>query len=450
VPAPELRPERVEDHDAIGSLLRWCFPDERVDALVAALRAGSTYRPGLALVAPDEAIPGGLAGFVMLTTAPLEPSPWRPGPEGRGQVLLLSPLAVHPAATGRGIARALVERALALAAERSREPFVVLEGDPALYRRWGFREAREVGLLAPDERVASRAFQAHPLPWNGSRPAGQVLYPEPFGEFAPPVPVHQGVGWLDELQRQCRTVEQVLGEAIDAATGAQTVGGIPIAACPGWTVTDVLTHLAKIQLLVRAWLVAGRRPRKVPPPPAAGAVADPLTRFGRGWRALHVQLAAAPPQSPAATWSPWDATNGFWRRRMAHEHAMHALDLLDALGRADRWTVAPEVGADGVDEALRLWLGTRLGDEVGGRGDAVRLVVLGDDGEPSRTWVVVLHAAVLEVLEGQLGDGPVEAEVRGSASELYRWVWGRGGQVRSSGEAAAVDGLQRALARGTR
>jgi uncharacterized protein (TIGR03083 family) len=448
----QIRVARPEDDAAIVALLRTCFPGEPVDALVAALRAGPTWLPELALVAEDRQIAGGAMGFVMLTTVELEGTPWRPGVEQFQHVdlLCLSPLAVHPAAQGRGLARALVERAVALAGQRGREPFLVLEGDPALYRRFGFVDAREVRLWAPSERIPPGAFQAITLPWNGSRPEGRVRYSPPFWEVVTPGLPVEGITWLDELERQCRAVELALGEAIDAATGEQTVSGLPVAACPGWTVTDVLTHLAKIQRLVGAWLATGRRPRKVPALTDTEASLDPFTRFGRGWRALQDELAATPPDAPAATWCAWDATNRFWRRRMTHEHAVHALDLLDTLGRGDRWQVAPDVAADGVDEALRLWLGTQLGNDVGGSGDAVRLVALGANGEPVRGWVVVLHATVLEIVDDAVWRaGDVEAEVRGPASDLYRWVWGRGAAVRRSGSTGAVELLQAAFARAT-
>lgn len=45
----------------------------------------------------------------------------------------------------------------------------------------------------------------------------------------------------------------------------------------------------------------------------------------------------------------------FWIRRMAHETAVHRVDAAQAVG--ERWRVDPELAADGVAEALELWLG---------------------------------------------------------------------------------------------
>ena len=437
---PVIRPERVDDAAAVGALLQRCFPGEPVDRLVEALRAGSGYLPELALVAQDDALPGGVAGFVMATTtAFLEPDLDETNPLSENgltpqiPLLCLSPLAVHPDAQGRGVARALVEAVLAVARAGRPEPLLVLEGEPALYARFGFVAASSRGLRAPSERIPAAAFQAVPL--AGASPSGRVRYDEVFWTVVTPGLPFEGITWLDELERQCRAIDTALTAA--GGFGPAT----PVPACPGWTVADVLDHLAAIHRLVLGWLDAGRRPRVLPPVPGA----TPAARFALGWRALHAGLSAVPADAPTATWSPWDDTARFWRRRMVHEHAIHAADLAEALGTP--WSVPDDVALDGIDEALRLWLGTRLGSDVRGGGDAVRLVA-GDVAAPraSRTWSVVLHQRFAEV-----HDLPVaaEAELSAAPSELYRWVWGRSAEVRATGSTVAVQTLQSALRRAT-
>ncbi len=308
----------------------------------------------------------------------------------------------------------------------------MLEGDPALYSRFGFVPADAVGLLAPSERIPTTAFQVHSLPGAGSARTGRVLYSPPFWEVVTPGLPVDGVTHLDELERQCRVLESAV--VADPATLT-----VPVTACPGWTVGDVLEHLADIHRLVPAWLAAGRRPRRVPPPLDD---AEPVLQFARGWRALHVRLGAEPKDAPAPTWCAFDATLAFWRRRMAHEHAVHAGDVLEALNRPR--PVPDDVALDGVDEALRLWLGTRSGVDVGGTGDAVRLRAATTDDGPLRHWTVVRHAGVVEVLDGEV---PAEATVTGAPSELYRWVWGRPGVVHVDGQLEVVADLRAALRR---
>lgn len=445
-----IRGERPDDAAAVGELLRRCFPGEPVDALVEALRAGPGYLPELALVAEDDALPGGLAGFVLVTTtAFLEPIPSEANPLRENgftddiPLLCLSPLAVHPQAQGRGLAGALVEAALARARATRSEPLVVLEGDPALYARFGFVAASTFGLQAPSERIPAPAFQAMAL--TAAPPPGRVRYDEMFWTVVTPGLPFEGITWLDELDRRCRAIEAAL------AAGGETAPTVPVPACPGWTVADVLDHLAVIHRLVLGWLEAGRRPRAVPPVPGT----TPVQRFALGWRALHARLSALPADAATATWSPWDATARFWRRRMVHEHAIHGADLAEALGAP--WSVPDDVACDGVDEALRLWLGTRLGPDVRGDGDAVRLVArdgaardsaarASDAASGERSWSVVLHQRFTEMHDLPVD---VEAEVSAAPSELYRWVWGRSAEVHLTGSEAAVATLRSALSRAT-
>jgi hypothetical protein len=145
---------------------------------------------------------------------------------------------------------------------------------------------------------------------------------------------------------------------------------------------------------------------------------------------------------PVSTWCAFDTTVGFWRRRMAHETAIHALDAVVGAGLdAASWWVPDEVASDGVAEALKLWLGTMSGPVVGGVGQ--RVAVAPDGEEP---WITALHAGVVEV--HRLG-GDVDARVSGSASALYRWLWGRAAddEVRIEGDASAVRALRTTLAR---
>lgn len=80
----------------------------------------------------------------------------------------LAPVAVLPAFRKRGIGERLVRRGLAVC-EQSRYGFVVVLGDPAYYRRFGFTAAREWGLI--DEYGGGEAFQALELR-PGSIPCG--------------------------------------------------------------------------------------------------------------------------------------------------------------------------------------------------------------------------------------------------------------------------------------
>ena len=411
-----VRPAQATDVAAIDAVLRAAFGGDQVPLLVHALRAATTAAERVELVAEQG---GEVVGHVLLTPITLETAP---GAETT--LTCLSPLGVHPTAQGRGVGGELVRAALAQA-ERRGDRAVVLEGDPGYYRRFGFVAASRHGLRRPSERIPERAFQIRVL--REPPPSGRALYPATFWDADAVGLSFAGVPWLDELERACRFVEQ-------AVTG--DVLARPVPGCPGWRVDELLRHLGTVHRVVTAWIEAGRRPRATASGPADG---DPRAWFAHGWRRLQETLDAGPPETPAATWCPWDATLGFWRRRQVHEHVVHALDVAQALG-AEEPAVPDAVALDGVDEALRLWLGTRLGHHVGGRGDVVRLVA-GD-----RRWTVGLHPHLVEV-----HDGPVEPEavVRARPAQLYRWLWGRAPEdgVEVEGDRAVVVQLRRLLAR---
>jgi predicted N-acetyltransferase YhbS len=173
-----VRRERPADHAAVHALHRAAFardpatgadraPAEIVEPrLVDELRDDDGFLPHLSLVAVvDDAV----AGHVIATRARLEPA--------GAQALGLGPLGVLPAAQGRGVGTALVH-ALVAVAEAAGEPLVALLGDPAYYRRFGFRAAAEVGVDAPDPRWGGH-FQARWLtevPGSG----GAFRYAAPF------------------------------------------------------------------------------------------------------------------------------------------------------------------------------------------------------------------------------------------------------------------------------
>ncbi len=172
-----LRRERPADHDAVRGLHRAAFardpatgaqraPEDVVEArLVDELREDAGFLPPLSLVAErDDTV----VGHVMATRGWLEPA--------GVPVLGLGPVGVLPAAQGTGVGTVLVHALLAVA-EAAGEELVALLGDPAYYRRLGFRPAAELGV-APPEPAWGGHFQARRL--GESRTGGTFRYAEPF------------------------------------------------------------------------------------------------------------------------------------------------------------------------------------------------------------------------------------------------------------------------------
>jgi putative acetyltransferase len=142
-----------------------------VARLVKALQASPAWDPALSFVAADPA--GQVIGYVLATVNLLD------APLRLVDVLVLSPLAVHPAHQHRGVGSQLVRHALDVLRDRP-EPLVFLEGSPAYYPRFGFQPAGPLGFRRPSLRIPEPAFMVHPLPAYQPWMTGTLVYADPF------------------------------------------------------------------------------------------------------------------------------------------------------------------------------------------------------------------------------------------------------------------------------
>ena len=170
-PAPAIRPETAADHDAVRRLHARAFgADDPVPDLVDALRAAPAPLAPLSYVAEAD---GRVLGHVLLSAGRLD------APRRLVDVLVLSPLGVHPHAQGRGVGTALVAHALE-AADGAGVALLFVEGSPRYYGARGFARADELGFRAPSLRIPPAAFQVARCsayqPWM----TGTLVYSEPF------------------------------------------------------------------------------------------------------------------------------------------------------------------------------------------------------------------------------------------------------------------------------
>jgi predicted N-acetyltransferase YhbS len=130
-----LAAERPEHGPAIERLLDQAFGEARWAKTCQRLRDGQSPEPGLSLVAlvGDE-----LVGTVRLWTVRIE----------RRRALMLGPLAVDRAWRRDGVGARLMDAALERA-DLAGEESVILVGDPAYYRRFGFSPELTRGLILP-------------------------------------------------------------------------------------------------------------------------------------------------------------------------------------------------------------------------------------------------------------------------------------------------------------
>jgi putative acetyltransferase len=163
-----IRPEGPADADAIRRVLEAAFPTPAQARLVELLRAAGHLL--ISLVAEEDGI---IVGHIAFSPVRVD------GAAAEGAGVGLAPLAVLPDHQCRGIGSRLIRDGLE-ACERAGYGFVVVLGEPALYRRFGFDRAdrRELG----NEYWADEEFMALELREGVIPEAGGIIR---FGpEFA--------------------------------------------------------------------------------------------------------------------------------------------------------------------------------------------------------------------------------------------------------------------------
>ncbi len=165
-----IRPERPDDIPAIFEVNFQAFAHYDEANLVNALREANIFNPELSLVAVcGEKIIGHIMFPPVTIESPLVATP----------AVALAPLVVHPDYQCLGVGSALIEEGLD-ACRRFGHRIVIVVGHPGYYPRYGFRSAREHGIVAPFI-VADDVFMVLGLdPGALVGIQGTVHYPEAF------------------------------------------------------------------------------------------------------------------------------------------------------------------------------------------------------------------------------------------------------------------------------
>ncbi|GGM08678.1 maleylpyruvate isomerase family mycothiol-dependent enzyme [Nakamurella endophytica] len=252
-----------------------------------------------------------------------------------------------------------------------------------------------------------------------------------------------GTDGLLPVERYLEVLALAADELLAHAGAAGHDARVPT--CPEWTVADLVAHQGVVHRWAAGHLELGDR--------ADGAALErdaeasrPAGRaeledwFRSGARQLAAAVERAPDDLSALRFlAEPPPARLFWARRQAHETSVHRVDALAArLGRAP---VAAEVGvpasvaADGIDELLCGFL-PRPRSRVR-TADPLTVAVLPDDVDAA--WTVRLSDATPATVRGVDESEPADATVRGTAAELYLWLWNRGDGVRVSGAAGLQD-----------
>ncbi len=205
-------------------------------------------------------------------------------------------------------------------------------------------------------------------------------------------------GSLDHLGMLARQPEDRLARAVPA--------------CPGWTLEQLFGHLGSIERWAAAVVRAGTFVKE-PVPPGNGAAAW----FLEGTAPFFGTMTALDPSKPCWDFGPPPHNARFWLRRQAHEHAIHLIDVCQALG-LEIPALEDDFMLDGVDEVLAMFAPRQLRlDRMPHPDKAVTFQVPGGAG-----WT--------------LGPGSAVASISAPLSVMYLGLWGRS----SLEDAALIEG----------
>ncbi|MCL2575564.1 MAG: N-acetyltransferase [Defluviitaleaceae bacterium] len=150
-----VRQEKPSDYDEVYELVKASFAaaghcDGDEQDYLNDLRKRDVFIPELSLVAVDDER---IVGQIVLSKTVITAH------NGDFTELLLSPLCVHPNYFRRGVARALVDRALHIAAEKWYKA-VFLCGEPKIYTKLGFEPSYlyQIYHIKDTEKTAQRSM----------------------------------------------------------------------------------------------------------------------------------------------------------------------------------------------------------------------------------------------------------------------------------------------------
>jgi uncharacterized protein (TIGR03083 family) len=220
--------------------------------------------------------------------------------------------------------------------------------------------------------------------------------------------------YLDHLARESAALA-------DAAAVAGPDAAVPT--CPGWTVTDLLRHVAGADNWARLVVETGSREGVPVTLPDDAPTGDALVALSREHAAALVRtLTDVDPTASVWTFSPADRTAMFWIRRRAQETTVHRVDAQSAAG--DVSAIDPEFASDGIDEYLAVFA-PRFGKDLAQLGGTIHLHCTDVEGE----WLIAPNPASEGdarnpiVVTREHAKGAVAA--RGRAEDLLLLLWGR-------------------------
>lgn len=227
--------------------------------------------------------------------------------------------------------------------------------------------------------------------------------------------------FLDLLERELATYRSTLATADLSAE---------VAACPGWSVTELTRHLGSVHRWSGAIVASGE---SVPWPEEGDQEGEELkTWFAESNEILLDALRNAEPD--AGTWTLiGPAAKSFWFRRQAQEALVHRIDLERALGTRTPSDVA--LAADGIQEIWDVMMPRIVKRGIAGE---ILAPVTIHATDADRSWTLKPGHEIED------GDSGV-ARIEGPAESLLLLLWQRlspnDPSLTLSGDQAALDSV---------
>ncbi|MEO0492154.1 MAG: maleylpyruvate isomerase family mycothiol-dependent enzyme [Actinomycetota bacterium] len=192
----------------------------------------------------------------------------------------------------------------------------------------------------------------------------------------------------------------------------------PVAACPGWTTTDLAVHTATVYRRVAGICTA--RSTEPPSTPVGSPPEDaPFEWCHAGVELVADSLGAIGVDEPVWTWTDRH-DGGFYQRRMIHETVVHLWDAETAAGAAS--PIDPAVAADGVDEVMSVGMRFRSsGAAIDYPGGSIALLAT----DTGHRWSLAAVDGVLGIGRGEAAITATDATLTGPAEALLLAMWGR-------------------------
>jgi len=209
-------------------------------------------------------------------------------------------------------------------------------------------------------------------------------------------------------------------ESAEITAAIRSGASLAVPSCPGWRVADLAVHLGVIQRWAAEMVRSGATER-LGDREALFAVNPDSPHlddwFREGALTLVDVLRSTPPETPVWSWTE-DRSVEFWNRRQANEAAVHRWDAQRAIGAAH--PVEAALASDGIDEWLYVFAHgrSRATSDRRGTGESFHFHCTDEAGE----WVVHFNGDGVEVRREH---AKADVAIRGAASDLLLFVWGR-------------------------